>query len=233
MAEDKLFSGLSSVQKAYLRELASLFIYQKNLRVAQGMLLSSAMQIKIAAHACLLILEWDLGAYQGWRDIIVYPTGFIVERDEVDELGVVSHQQQVLEGEAWLTGPVVLEWQSFDEQTRSFTPGHNLVLHEFAHKLDMLNGAANGMPPLHPSMKREDWTQAFSQGFAQLQHQVEFGLNPTINAYAATDPAEFFAVSSEYFFTAPALLHRHFPRVYQQLKLFYRQDPLARLNRCA
>lgn len=225
MAEDQLFSGLSSVQKAYLRELATLFIHQKRFRAAQGLVLTEAMQVKIAAHACLLILELDLDCYQGWRDIIVYPQAFVVERDETDALGVVSHQPRVLGGEAWLHGPVVLEWQSFEEESRKFELGRNLVLHEFSHKLDMLNGVANGMPPLHSTMDHQAWTQAFSQAFQKLQHQIEHQDHANMNPYGATDPAEFFAVSTEYFFTAPRHLNQHFPAVYQQLCLFYRQEP--------
>lgn len=230
MAKDPLFAGLSSVQKAHLRELTTLFKYQKNFRASDDFNLTQSMALTISAHACLLILELGLDYYQGWRDIIVYPTAFVVERDETDELGVVVHQAQVLGGEAWLTGPVVLEWQSFKAESDEFTPGRNLVLHEFEHKLDMLNGAANGMPSLHKTMNREHWTQAFSKAFEQLQHQVEHGHHPAINPYAATDPAEFFAVSTEYFFTAPHLLNHHFPAVYEQLCLFYRQDPNARLS---
>ncbi|AHF01491.1 hypothetical protein THIAE_06735 [Thiomicrospira aerophila AL3] len=227
MREDVLFSGLSSVQKAYLRELTTLFIQQKRFHAAQGLELTEVMQIKITAHACLLILELGLDYYQGWRDIIVYPEAFWVERDETDENGIVSHQQRVLGGEAWLSGPVVLAWQDFDRETHQFAAGRNLVLHEFAHKLDMLNGAANGKPPLHSSMDHHAWTLAFSQAFEQLRHQLEQGQTSTLNPYAASEPAEFFAVSTEYFFTAPDHLAHHFPRVYQQLSLFYRQDPLT------
>lgn len=230
MAEDRIFAGLSAVQKAHLRELSSLFLHQKNFRVAEEFVLTPVMQTTISAHACLLILELDLDFFQGWQDIIVYPSAFMVERDEADELGIVSHQQHVLGGEAWLQGPVVLEWQNFQVESDQLTPGRNLVLHEFAHKLDMLNGAANGMPPLHNTMNRQHWTQAFSEAFEQLQHQVEHHHHAAINPYAATDPAEFFAVSTEYFFTAPNLLVHHFPAVYEQLTLFYRQDPNARLS---
>jgi len=228
MREDALFCGLSSVQKAYLRELTTLFIQQKRFRAVQGLELNELMPIKIAAHACLLILELDLDYYQGWRDIILYPDAFMVTSDDMDEAGIVSHQQRVLGGEAWLRGPVVLDWQGFVDDVSQPDLGHNLVIHEFAHKLDMQNGAANGMPPLHPSMKREDWTLAFSQAFEDLQLQVERGGVPAINAYAATEPAEFFAVCSEVFFMAPDQLAEAFPAVYHQLSLFYRQDPLAR-----
>lgn len=228
MTQDQLFAGLSAVEKAHLRELTTLFVHQKNFRASEDFNLTKPMALTISAHACLLILELGLDYYQGWQDIIVYPTAFVVERDEADELGIVSHQQAVLGGEAWLTGPVVLEWQSFKAESDELKPGRNLVLHEFAHKLDMLNGRANGMPPLHKTMNRTHWTQAFSEAFEQLQQQVEHGHHPSINPYAATEPAEFFAVTSEYFFTAPNLLIHHFPAVYEQLSLFYQQDPNAR-----
>lgn len=230
MTEDQLFHGLSSVEKAHLRELTTLFVHQKNFYASNELNLTQPMAVTISAHACLLVLELGLDYYQGWQDIRVYPSAFLVERDEADEQGIVSHQQHVLGGEAWLHGPVVLDWESFKAESDQLKPGRNLVLHEFSHKLDMLNGAANGMPPLHKTMNRTHWTQAFSKAFEQLQHQVEHGHHAAINPYAATDPAEFFAVATEYFFTAPNLLSHHFPVVYEQLSLFYRQDPNARLS---
>ena len=110
--------------------------------------------------------------------------------------------------------------------------GYNLVIHELAHKLDMLNGAANGMPPLHSSMNVSDWSHAMQASYDHLNHYLDHH-NPDhapIDPYAAENPAEFFAVISEYFFSAPDLLHQAYPRVYQQLSLFYRQDPLTRLQ---
>ncbi|UQB43489.1 zinc-dependent peptidase [Thiomicrospira microaerophila] len=228
MQQDPIFQELSSVQKAYLRELVTLFINQKRFSSAQGLVLTESIKIKIAAHACLLILELDLDFYQGWRDIIVYPTSFVVERDEIDDSGVVLHQQQVLGGEAWLNGPVILDWQGFKQETKRFGSGRNLVIHEFAHKLDMLNGAANGRPPLHQTMSSAQWQVVFSQAFETLTYQIENQLSPCLNAYASTTPAEFFAVCTEYFFTAPDQLAKAFPAVYHQLSLFYRQDPQAR-----
>lgn len=109
----------------------------------------------------------------------------------------------------------------------------NLVIHELAHKLDMLNGAANGMPPLHPGMSVSDWSHAMQQAYDHLNHYLDHH-NPDhapIDPYAGENPAEFFAVISEYFFTAPDLLHHAYAQVYQQLCLFYRQDPLARLQK--
>ena len=110
--------------------------------------------------------------------------------------------------------------------------GYNLVIHELAHKLDMLNGNANGLPPLHADMRVSDWAKVMQEAYDDLDRQLE--RNPdaetAIDPYAAENPAEFFAVTSEYFFSAPDLLYEAYPQVYEQLKLFYRQDPLARLR---
>ncbi len=107
--------------------------------------------------------------------------------------------------------------------------GHNVIVHEISHKLDMLNGKANGMPPLHFSMRRDQWTATFSQAYRQLNQRLEHHHQVCINPYAATSPAEFFAVFTECFFCAPEILNTHFRDVYQQLRLYYRQDTLSRM----
>lgn len=227
MVNVTLFNGLSSVQKARLRVLTTRFLHQKNIKPSPGYELDRYIMVSLSAQACLLILELGLDYYQGWRDIIVYPSPFIVKRNEVDALGIVSYQSRVLGGEAWLRGPVILDGQAVRDEMHQTSARQNVVLHEFAHKIDMLNGRANGMPPLHSRMKRKDWTQALSEAFAELQIQVETGV-ARINPYAATDPAEFFAVATETFFTNPHQLKQHFSAVYKQLVLFYRQDPSLR-----
>jgi len=185
------------------------------------------IRITIAAQACLEILELGLDAFAGWLEIIVYPGAFRVTQETLDDAGVVHQQDNSLSGESWSRGPVILSWQDVQEDSFSLRPGHNVVLHEFAHKLDMLNQRANGMPPLHPDMPIKAWTEALSQAYENLQQRLE-NHQPTINAYAATNPAEFFAVICEYFFTAPDILWQHCPDVYQQLKAWFKQDPLAR-----
>ena len=144
----------------------------------------------------------------------------------MDENGVAHQTRQALSGEAWQRGPVILSWQATADA--GALDGENLVLHEFAHKLDMLSGRANGMPPLHPDMPVADWTATLSEAFEHLRCNVEHHHRPHINAYAATNPAEFFAVICEYFFTAPGILHRYCPEVYRQLKVYFRQDTLER-----
>jgi Mlc titration factor MtfA (ptsG expression regulator) len=230
MHQARVFHGLSAVQRAHLRELSTLFLHRKSFSGSLGLEVTMEMAVAVAAQACLLILELGLDYYDGWREIIVYPAAFKVSRDVADDAGVISHEEQILGGESWLRGPVVLAWDAAAAELAGDRPGRNVVVHEFAHKLDALNGSANGMPPLHATMVREHWTQAFSEAFDGLQQALQHHHSAAIDAYAATSPAEFFAVSSEYVFAAPGVLRRDFPEVYRQLALFYRQDPVSRLT---
>ncbi|HFD78853.1 MAG TPA: zinc-dependent peptidase [Gammaproteobacteria bacterium] len=221
--------GLSSVERAHLRELSTLFLHRKSFSAVQGLELDERMRLIIAAQACLPILELGLDYYDGWVEIVVYPAGFRVRHEHADAAGVVHQEERALSGESWSRGPLILSWEDVEHDLREGQPGRNVVIHEFAHKLDALSGSANGMPPLHPDMERERWTESLSHAYAVLREQLAHHHHPCLNPYAATDPAEFFAVCSEYFFTAPEVLKRHCAEVYEQLAAFYRQQPLERL----
>lgn len=225
-----VFKGLSAVEKAHLRELATLFLYEKHFSGAQGTEVTSAMRVTVAAQACLLILALGMDYFDGWREVVIYPGAFRVSRDQTDEQGIVHHEDRALSGESWSRGPVILSWEDIQHEIVGNHPGRNVVLHEFSHKLDMLNGKANGMPPLHSGMDREQWTHALSQAYKHLQRRLEHHERVCINPYAAASPAEFFAVISEYFFTAPEVLYHNCPDVFHQLRLYYRQNPLSRMN---
>ncbi len=226
MHKAPLFQHLSSVERAHLRELTTLFLHRKTFTGVQGLTVSTEMALAVAAQACLLILKLDLDYYDGWIEIVLYPEAFRVERERIDAAGLVSDDSRVLSGESWSHGAVILSWADVAAELGSCYPGRNVVLHEFAHKLDMLNGSANGMPALHAEMVWAQWTAAFSGAFNHLQQQLAGYQHSPINPYAATDPAEFFAVVSEYFFTAPEVLLGQYPKVYAQLVLFYRQAPV-------
>jgi len=223
-----LLQGLSSVEKAHLRELATRFLHQKTINGVQGLAVSPEMAVTIAAQASLLILKLDLDYYQNWVEVILYPSAFRVEHEQMNSVGLINRESQAVSGEAWLRGPVILSWQDIEQDLNSLHPGHNVVVHEFAHKLDMLTGSANGLPPLPVRMATKRWAKVLGDAFEILQRQVTYRRHTRINAYGATSPAEFFAVVSEYFFTAPGILQQHCPDVYQQLQLFYQQDPSAR-----
>ena len=205
-----------------LKDLVILFLAEKEFAAAHGIELTDAMRVAIAAQACLPVLELGLDWYRGWHGVVVYPGDFRVQRKEVDEHGVTHEWEDELAGEAFPGGPVVLSWDAL-----AHDPAMNVVIHEFAHKLDMLNGAADGLPPLHPGMDRRAWTAAFEAAYEGFCDAIERGRDTWLDPYAAEHPSEFFAVVSEAFFTEAAQTRRRYPDVYGQLRLFYRQDPAA------
>jgi Mlc titration factor MtfA (ptsG expression regulator) len=176
----------------------------------------------------LPILHLGLDWYDGWVSVIIYPAQFAPERVYVDEYGIEHSGKSVLSGESWHKGPVILSWE--DTEHSGAVDGYNVVIHEFAHKLDVLNGRANGFPPLHKEMSAEQWTRVMERAFKDFQHHAYSEVGLPINAYAASSPAEFFAVLSEVFFERPHILHLLYPQVYEQFSLFYRQNPLTRLQ---
>ncbi len=225
-----LLKDLSSTERARLRQLCTLFLYHKTFTGTKSLNISQAMKITIAAQACLQILNLGINSFNGWVEIIIYPGAFRVKRHVTDSNGLVHQEDQSLSGEAWDRGPLILSWDELEHESYQLIPGHNVIVHEFAHKLDMLNGRANGMPPLHPNMPIEKWTDTLSRAYELLNQKIDNFKHSDINPYASTNPAEFFAVISEYFFTAPEILCQHCPEVYEQLKQYYRQDTLQRLN---
>ncbi len=208
-----------------------LFLDRKRFAPAHGLALTSAMRYAVAAQACLLILNLDFDYYEGWNEIIVYPDEFVPRHEYVDEAGVVHVNRHPMAGEAWQSGPVILSWA--DTQTSYADDGVNVVIHEFAHKLDMLNGEPNGYPPLHKGMSRSAWAEAFGTAYDDFCRRVDSGEDTGIDPYASESPGEFFAVLSEVFFEAPHALKRDYTLVYDQLSAFYRQDPAARLTPAA
>jgi len=203
-----------------LKELALLFLAEKQFAGTHGLEVTDAMRVSIAAQACLPVLELGLDWYSGFSGIVVYPGDFRVRRSQTDEHGVVHEWDDELAGEAMPGGPVVLSWDAAAND-----PLVNVVIHEFAHKLDMLNGDADGLPPLHAGMDRAAWARAFEEAYAGFCDAVDRGKDTWLDPYAAEHPSEFFAVVSEAFFEHPGETRRRYPDVYDQLTLFYRQDP--------
>ncbi len=209
-----------------LRALAQRFLVRKAVTGAGGLEVDAEMRAVIAAQAALLVLNLDLSYYGTFHQVIVYPGTFLVEHEETDEAGVVHRIRRPLSGEAWHQGPVILSWADARPGVPR-PPGHNVVIHEFAHKLDMAGGAANGRPPLHGGVDPSAWTRDFTAAWERFQHEGDGEQWAWLDPYALDSPAEFFSVASEYFFEAPALLQEHLPAIYGHLKEFYRQDPAA------
>lgn len=217
---------LAADERARLRTLARRFLAEKEFHGAHGLQLTDEMLLTIALQACLPILNIGLEAYRGWVGVVVYPGDFVIPRREMDEAGVVHEYDDEVLGEAWQGGPVLLSW--FDDGEPE---GVNVVIHEFAHKLDMENGEVDGLPALPASMSRKAWAEAFNAAYTRFCHQVDAGRATVLDPYAAEHPAEFFAVAAEAFFETPRELRDAFPAVYAQLQHYFALDPAAGADR--
>jgi hypothetical protein len=222
-----LLQGLSSEEWSLLETRMRFFLRHKYIEGAHGLALTPRQHLQIAAQACLPTLHLGDEAYHPWHEVIVYPDAFVSQEPWRDEFGLVHEEGRAVIGMARSDGPLLLSLPDVEQGPR--LDGRNVVIHECAHKLDMLNGKADGFPPLHAGMSQPDWTRAFERGYRDLRWQIDRGHPVPIDPYAGENPAEFFAVVSEYFFELPHLLHTVFPAVYEQLRQFYRQDPGARL----
>jgi Mlc titration factor MtfA (ptsG expression regulator) len=213
---------LPPADRPRLRRLALELLAEKQMTGARGLQLSNEMRLCIALQACLPILNLGLDWYGGWVGIVVYPGDFVIPRRVADEAGVVHEYEDLALGEAWEGGPVVLSWQ---DRAGDTDDGVNVVVHEFAHKLDMLDGDVDGVPRLRPDMSRAEWIAAFEPTYREFQAHVARGETSWLDPYAAEHPAEFFAVATEAFFETPLLLQEDCPAVYRQLARLYGQDP--------
>jgi MtfA peptidase len=227
-------SGFSAEEAGRLCALAEQFIATKHFEGVGGLELTHPMRAEIALQASVPILELGLDWYKDWREVVVYPAQFVPRREVIDDAGVVHVVEEPLSGEAWLGGPVLLSYEDIEAASDALC--YNVVIHEFAHKLDMLNGEPNGTPPLHAGMSYKAWGDAFSAAYADFVAKVEASPDPdndesfVIDPYAAEHPAEFFAVLSEAFFDVPDVLVETYPEVYEQLRQFYMQHPLSRME---
>lgn len=243
VADLPFLEGLTPDQEIRLRELTGGFLAGKTFDSAEGLALSDEICLSIAVQGCLPVLNLGLDWYAGWHGVIVYPDEFVIPREVTDEHGIVHRYDEIAAGEAWGGGPLIVSWR--DAQ---MTDGeYNVVIHEFAHKIDMLSGEADGCPPLQKNQAvaawRADWSAAYEDfcrrvdaaplvSFVENDERFEeIDLDSALDPYAAEAPAEFFAVASEVFFTAPWELRDEYPAVYAQLATLYRQDPTTRLGR--
>jgi Mlc titration factor MtfA (ptsG expression regulator) len=220
-----LLERLTKQENTKLKHLAILFLHYKSLECVGDLDITTTMQLVIALQACLPILNIGLDWYEGWVSVVIYPGAFSRQNIDTDELGIVHQGRANLSGESWQRGPVVLSWG--DSLRNGENDGRNVVIHEFAHKLDMLNGRANGLPPLHKDMSIQQWSDVFNSAYDDFSMRLQQNDYIAIDPYAATSPAEFFAVFSEFFFEKPDIIAHYYGDVYNLLVRFYRQDPLT------
>ena len=183
------------------------------------------MRVIVAAQACLLLLNDRNGCYDALGSVLLYPNAYKT-RESIHgspDLG----DQDVRLGESWGTGSVVLSWHHTRHGAKNEKDGHNVVIHEFAHQLDQIDGSADGLPTLKDRTRYPDWQRVFSESFERHVKRTEDGRRTVIDSYGATNPAEFFAVSTETFFEKPAILKKKYPDLYDQLAIFYAVDPIS------
>jgi MtfA peptidase len=210
-----------------LRELATLFLADKEFTGAQGLVVTDTMAVAIAAQACLPVLRLGLAWYDGFKGIVVHADVVVARRQVMDDDGVVHHYDEELSGEAMQGGPVTLSWRDVAEAGDSAQWGYNVVIHEFAHVLDMRDGVANGMPALPDRAARERWAKVLGDAYTRFCADVDAGIDTLLDPYGALSIDEFFAIASEAFFVAPADLRAEHPPLYGLLSGFFRQDPLT------
>lgn len=210
---------------ACLRELATLFLADKEFHGAQGMEITDEIAVAIAAQACLPVLRLGLSHYGGFVGIVVHPDEVVARREVMDDDGIVHHYDETLAGEAMEGGPIMLSWHDVALAGESAEWGYNVVIHEFAHVLDMGDGAADGIPPLPDRAAREAWAAVIDAEYEAFCADVDAGYDTVLDPYGAEGVDEFFAVASEVFFVAPEDLKAHHPSLYQLFAGYYQQTP--------
>lgn len=218
---------LSAEDQERLCGMIHVFLAEKHFEGCDGLEMRDKVKVVIAAQACLLILRLDHVFYQKVHTILVYPSVFRHRSQGTGHSGVVVQREHTNLGEAWPGGPVILAWDHAYQGGRDPNDGQNTVFHEFAHKLDMLDGLTDGIPPLTVDHEADAWRERFLESFRLHVAAVEAKRRLLLDAYGATDVAEFFAVATEVFFERPHKLLQKEAEVYALLKTFYRQDPAA------
>ncbi len=224
------FARLPADLQLRLKKHVQVLLAEKPIIGCAGLEVTDEVRVLVAAQAALLLLGRRATLYPRLRQVLVYPGAFFVQRSAAGEAGVVHDARRVLAGESWQQGQVILSWDDVLRGAAVPDDGHNVVVHEFAHQLDQENGPANGAPWLggpDGRRRRARWATVMAAEYAALQQRVAAGVPGLIDAYGATDPAEFFAVTSEVFFERPQALAQDHPRLFAELAGYYRLNPLS------
>ncbi|MEM6992487.1 MAG: M90 family metallopeptidase [Myxococcota bacterium] len=225
------WASLSGEEQAHLKQLVQVFVAEKHWEGLAGLELNDEVRVTIAGQACLLVLELPHDLYRRVESILVYPTTVNAPPPSgsfFHTSAEVADQGMPISGQAFKRGPVILVWDAVKRGGRNAHDGHNVVFHEFAHKLDMLSGDADGVPPLHDKETYRRWIEVFQREWDALHERQDRGRRTFLDAYAGTNPAEFFAVATEQFFEQGRTMQRKHQELYDVLRGFYRQDPASR-----
>lgn len=222
--EVPLYGRLPAADQTELRGLVQVFLAEKRFEGCGGLTLDDRMRVVIAGQACLLLLHRPGDGFPRLQSVLLYPEGFVTneELEEVD--GIVGEDDGERLGESWGQGALVLSWRDVVLDLESPDDGFNVVLHEFAHQIDDEFGLSNGAAPFSGEAGAR-WAEVWESEYARHTADVRRGRRTFVDEYGADDPGEFFAVATEHFFEEPRGLRARHPRLYEQLRLFYRQDP--------
>ncbi|GAB2882434.1 zinc-dependent peptidase [Microbulbifer echini] len=224
-----IYQYLNPAQQRELRGNIALFLHDKEFVGCEGLQVNEKMKVAIAAHACLLLLGRKNECYPNLYTLLLYPDTYVAH--EIRREGYIeTSRHSAREGEAHYRGPVVLSWGDLEEDLQFPQRGHNVALHEFAHKVDEEDGYFDGRPLFEPSTEGANWAEVMSQEFHRLRQRAEHRQPPgdkpsVLDLYGAQSPAEFFAVATESFYTIPIAMRTLHPELYRELSRFYRLDP--------
>lgn len=223
-----MFHRLAPDDQTELLEHMNVFLAEKTFEGCGDLEMSDEIRVTIAAQACLLLLHHEEPHYYpGLYTILVYPHAYVAKAQQILPGGIVIEGDSARLGESWVRGCVVLSWDDVRSGAADAADGHNVVLHEFAHQLDQEDGASDGAPILERRSQYVAWARILGGEFEKLQKAAERGRRTDIDAYGATNPAEFFAVVTEAFFERPRSLKKKHPDLYEELAMFYKQDPVT------
>jgi len=210
-----------------LKKHIQVFLSEKEFVGLNGITINDEIRLTIAAQACLLILNRKTNYYPKLKSILIYPSSWVKQHSTSNSDGIHFTQHMRVAGESWGYGKIVLSWNDTLSGADNPDDGHNLVIHEFAHRLDQEDGSSNGAPILSQGQSYEQWSAIFSKEYEQLKSDIARNRRSVFDSYGATNPAEFFAVASEVFFEKSAELKEAHPELYQQMSTYYRIDPCS------
>lgn len=221
---------LPAEQQDRLRRAVLVLLAEKYFEGCQGLAITDQVRVTIAGHAACLLLGQDFDYFPELRTILVYPGVFFV-RDEVPEPdGTMAQVDDEHAGQSWDLGVVVLAWEEVLLSSKRAGDGYNVVIHEFAHQLDLEVSGPDGAPLMDDPALRERWAEVMEADYERLHRDLDRGRRTVLDAYGAESPAEFFAVATETFFEAPMKMRRKHPALYELLRDYYRQDPAKLLS---
>ncbi|MEM8843959.1 MAG: M90 family metallopeptidase [Pseudomonadota bacterium] len=222
----RIYPLLNDVLKNELHGYINIFLDEKIFYGRDGIEINDEIRLTVAGNACLLLLQGMKNTFPGFTSILIYPDTYVAHQTK-QESGLSTNEVSARAGESWMRGPVILSWADVVRGIKHPGDGHNVVIHEFAHKLDEQDGVMDGLPVLRDKSQYAEWAKVLNAEYVSLQERVKHGTNKVIDSYGAVSPPEFFAVVTESFFEKPILMKHRLPKLYEQLEKFYNIDPAS------